>query len=119
MIELKGKEDAILRRICTILEKYCKYSGASKGSMILHMQFDSLLKLTEFWLACLNGSLQKELLDVLVTDDIKEQHDPSTLSLDMEFNLNEYVEAAYDLYLRPLSNLDNEGKSSISYCFQV
>ena len=111
VITPEGTEDAQFTRIARILNKFGIFSGARKGSLILDMQFDSLIKLTEFWLACLSGSLQKELLDVFVTDDIKDNHDLSTLSLDIGFTLNDYVTAAYNLTLRPPKVLGDKGNN--------
>ena len=111
VITPEGTEDSQFRRIAKMINKYGNFSAFSKGSMVLHIQFDSLLKLTEFWLAYLNGTLEKELLDIFVTDSIKEQQGSSNLSIDMGFQLNDYVTAAYDLTLRSPTAVDNEGKS--------
>ena len=112
LIKLEGTEDSQFKLISIILTKFGHFTGVSEGSLILHMQFDSLIKLTEFWLACLNGTLQKDLLDVFLTADIKERLDTSTLSLDMAFSLNDYVTAAYNLTLGTVTDLDNEGTES-------
>ena len=93
--------DRVLSRITIFLEPYGDVIQAVEGSLIIHIRFHNLVKLTTFWLAYLDDSLANQMLNVFMTDEIAASHDPSSLHLDLEFNLNNYVDAAYQLSMHP------------------
>ena len=93
--------DRVLSRITAFLEPYGDVIQAVEGSLTIHIRFYSLLKLTSFWLAYLDRSLANQMLDVFLTEKMLATHDPSNLHLDLEFDLNKYVDAAYQISMHP------------------
>ena len=96
-------KDEILSRFKELLRPYGDVINATKGSLVIHIRFYSIVKLTTFWLAYLDGSLANQMLDVFLTKEISASHDPSSLHLDLEFGLNSYVDAAYQLNMHMMT----------------
>ena len=88
--------DRVLSRITTFLEPYGDVIQAVDGSLIIRIRFYNLVKLTTFWLAYLDGSLAKNMLEVFLSQETA-TYDSSNLQLDLEFSLNNYTDAAYQL----------------------
>ena len=102
--------DRVLSRINAFLEPYGDVLQAVEGSLIIHIRFHNLVKLTAFWLAYLDGSLASQMLEVFMTEDISASHDPSSLHLDLEFELDNYVDAAYQLSMHPATPTTTTGE---------
>ena len=49
----------------------------------------------------LDGSLANQMLQVFLTEDISASYNPSSLHLDLEFDLDSYLEVAYQLSMYP------------------
>ena len=103
-------KDQILTRIASILNPYGDVIQAVEGSLIIRIRFHDLVKLTAFWLAYLDGTLANQMLEVFMTDEIAASYDPSSLHLDLEFNLNNYVDAAYQLSMHPATSITTTGE---------
>ena len=103
-------KDDILALLTSFLEPFGVLISTEKGSLVLNIRFSSLIKLTAFWLAYLDGSLARDMLGIFVTEEMKQQHDIADLRLDLKFTLNDYVKAAYDLDLNPFTLLNIEGE---------
>ena len=94
-------KDQILLKMTALLKPYGDVIQAVEGSLIIQIRFHSLTKLAHFWLIYLDGSLANQMLEVFMTEEISASHDPSSLHLDLEFDLNSYVEVAYQLSMHP------------------
>ena len=55
------------------------------------------------------------MLGILVTEEMKQQHDIADLRLNLKFTLNDHVKAAYDLDLNPFTLLNIQGEI-VDYC---
>ena len=102
--------DDILHNLKKYMNDYGVIKEYTKGSLIANIRFHSLLKLTSFWMKLLDGSLERDLLKILTPSAIREQYDLADLKLNMEFSLNDYVAAAYELILHPRNYLNNQGE---------
>ena len=97
-------KDCVLSRITTFLEPFGDVTRTEDGSLIIHIRFHSLVKLTKLFLACQDGSLAKNMLHVFMTEEMLSMYDPSDLCLDLEFNFDNYVDAAFLLYMHPVTS---------------
>ena len=81
--------DDILYRMTKYIAQYGILNKYKTGSLVLQISFSSLHTLTSFWTKYLDGTLNYELLDILTTDDIRQQHDLSTLNIKMSFTMTD------------------------------
>ena len=80
------------------------------GSIKIKLGFQTAVDLTRFWLSYLNGALQQELADVLVTEELKMEHPDAEFTLTLKIDMEEYVAA-----LRQLSDGSQSVTTSKSY----
>ena len=102
--------DDILHRMTKYISQYGTLKEYTTGSLVLNISFSSLLKLTSLWMKYLDGSLSRDLLDILTPDRIRQQYDLTTLEIEMEFSLNTYISGAYDLIAQPQYLLSDQGE---------
>lgn len=110
---LMGDEDRY-ELLCKRLKKlHASVCCCKEGSIILMLSFKTLTDLTKFWLAYLDGTLQRQLATVLVTDNLKQEYPGAEFTPNLNIDIDQYIEAIRQIHDRCQNN--NLGNVQLLY----